>query len=113
MYVLRIKRRDERLVQAVEDAMDHFIPAMLQNGDFGGGADESRVAYANTFDQHARSLRNDVDLLQEELVELVVARQQIHRFVEYAKSAGELHRNRFVIFRQRRVSLFTRGETPA
>src|ERR1700761_5498773 len=91
--------------------MDHFIPAILQHSDFGGGADKPRVSHANAFNQHVRSLRNDVDLLQEEFVELVVARQQIHRFVEYAKSAGELYRNRFVIIRQRSITSYARGNT--
>ena len=73
--VLRIDRGDEGLVQAGENLVNDLVALVLQHADFGGGARQPRIAVAHALQQQPGCFRDDLHLLEKQVVKLLLAWQ--------------------------------------
>src|SRR5437016_683640 len=77
--VFGIDRRDKRVIETRENLVDDLVAAVLQNVDFGGHARQAIVPGPDPFEQQLRCLRDDLHLFEEQLVKLLLPRQQSHK----------------------------------
>src|SRR5579884_2519262 len=76
--VFGIERSNEGLVQADVDVVDDLVALLFEHVDLGRRGGELRVPFLRALQQQQRGFDDDSGLIQEKLIELLVAGQQSH-----------------------------------